>query len=139
MGKLVLVNGIMDRFQYVNILANNLQESIDMMEIDEPIFQQDNDPKHKSNHAKSYFEQCSFPLLDWPSQSPDLNPIEHIWEYMTRELHGFKAKNKDELFKKVEEIWYKTPLSLVHKPVDSMKNRVLEAIKANGGPTRYSK
>ena len=78
-----------------------------------------------------------FNVLEWPSQSPDLNPIEHIWDYIRRKLAGYKAKNKTDLFEKNQEIWYNTAKSVTNKLVDSMKNRIKEVIKQNGGPTRY--
>jgi hypothetical protein len=44
----------------------------------EIVFQQDNDPKHTSRRARNWFEENEIELLDWPPQSPDLNPIEHM-------------------------------------------------------------
>ncbi len=76
--KLVMIEGNMDKFQYVNILANNLSASAEMLGLEEFIFQQDNDPKHKSGYTMDYFNAKGINVLEWPSKSPDLNPIANL-------------------------------------------------------------
>ena len=48
------------------------------------IFQQDNDPKHTSKRVKEWMKDNNITLLDWPPQSPDLNPTEHLWNHMKK-------------------------------------------------------
>uniref|UniRef100_A0A8R1IHW2 HTH_Tnp_Tc3_2 domain-containing protein n=1 Tax=Caenorhabditis japonica TaxID=281687 RepID=A0A8R1IHW2_CAEJA len=57
------------------------------------LFQQDNDPKHTSGHVANWFRRRRVDLLEWLSQSPDLNPIEHMSEELEQRLKGVRASN----------------------------------------------
>lgn len=109
----------MDADLYVQILKSELMNSIKYYELDqdEIIFQQDNDPKHTSKLAKDALEDLNLNVLEWPSQSPDLNPIEHYWGHVARELKRRTGliPNKDELWNELQTILAETNKDLCRK------------------------
>ena len=69
------------------------------------IFQQDNDPKHRSQLLQEFPSKKNIRVLKWPSQSPDLNPIEHIWQDLQLRIGTGNYANKAALWKNVQEEW----------------------------------
>lgn len=137
-GNLVIIRGIMDKYMYKSILTKNLRSSAVKLGLGEDsIFQQDNDPKHTSSYVADYFIKKDINLLDWPSQSPDLNPIEHLWDYIKCEVRKKKPKNLKELKKYVIEIWNSIDSEVCKKIVRTINDRVSEVLKSKGGPIPY--
>lgn len=137
-GSLVIINGIMDRYLYKRIIAENLEPSkLKLALPDDFLFQQDNDPKHKSKYVTEYFENNDIKVMSWPSQSPDMNPIEHLWDYIKREVRKRQPSNIRALTENVIEIWNAVPKEFCQKLINSMPRRVEALVRAKGGPTRF--
>ncbi|CAJ0968241.1 unnamed protein product [Ranitomeya imitator] len=107
-GHLVRIHGKMDSTAYLEILAKNLRSSIKDLKMGRHfIFQQDNDPKHTAKKTKAWFKRQKIKVLQWPSQSPDLNPIENLWKELKIKVHMRHPKNLDNLEKICIEEWAK--------------------------------
>ncbi len=75
--------------------------------------------------------------MDWPSMSPDINPIVHLWGILKRKVKEHKASNIHQLCDVVKEEWKRTPVSTCEALVNSMPKRVKAVLENNGGHTKY--
>lgn len=139
-GYMIRMEGRMDAELYLSILEDELQQSVEWWgkEIEDYIFQQDNDPKHTSGLASQWFKDHKFTVLKWPSQSPDLNPIEHLWFYLKKKKkYPEPPKGILELWERVQAEWEKIPVEVVQNLIEGMPRRVEAVYKAKGGYTKY--
>ena len=123
---------------YRDILDKNLLKSVKKMGMNTQwIFQQDNDPKHTAAIVKNWLDRKRVRRLNWPSFSPDLNPIEHLWDEVERRMKKEQPKNQRELKECLLKVWQSIEITVLKKLVDSVPNRLNEVIRMKGFPTRY--
>jgi transposase len=145
-GWICRINGNMDKTLYQEILEDDLEQTIAHtceklgLRRDQVIFQHDNDPKHTSKSVTAYLQEQSYKVMEWPSQSPDLNPIENMWSLLKRRLNDFESapKGMEDLNERVTKVWYEqiSPEEC-RKVIDSMPKRIAACIKAKGRWTKY--
>ena len=78
-------------------------------------------------------------VLQWPAQSPDLNPIEHLWHYLKQQLATYETDptSMHELWERVEVEWEKIPANVCNDLICSMPMRIAALLKAKGYYTKY--
>lgn len=137
-GNLVKVEGRMDSVQYQQILEKNVKESVKKLKLRRGwLFQQDNDPKHCSKSTKEYMQRHRLQVLEWPSQSPDLNIIENVWNDLKRAVHARNPSNLTQLEAFCMEEWSKIPQTRIQGLLSGYRKRLEAVISAKGGSTKY--
>ena len=88
---------------------------------------QDNAPCHKTNLVLNFLQENNISTLDWPPQSPDMNPIENLWSIIKKrrqKKYGL-VKTKNELIEQVFEICNEIDIETL---TDSIENKLREVI-----------
>ncbi len=99
--------------------------------------QQDNDLKHTSKSTSEWLKENKIKVLESPSQSLDLNPIEMLWHDLKHLFHARKPSNVAELKQFCKEEWAKIPPQLCERLNDSYRKHFIVVVAAKGGTTSY--
>ena len=124
--------------EYCAILEEHLIASTRQLKMKRNrLFQQGNDPKHTSFQTKKWLKMSHINCLEWPSQSPDLNPIENLW----RELKVLVGKTttvwSQRVTKNLSEKMEKISFNYCSYLVSSYKNGFGQVLANKGYATRY--
>ena len=136
-GDLIKTEGRLTGKRYVDILRHHAVCSGMKLIGHNFILQQDNDPKHCSRAVKNYLNEMAEELMTWPPQSPDLNIIEHIWDYLDRKKVKHGPRNAEECFEVLQREWHIIPQNFITNLYESIPRRISAVIKAKGGRSRY--
>ncbi|UYV84535.1 hypothetical protein LAZ67_X002492 [Cordylochernes scorpioides] len=99
------------------------------------LYQQDNARPHTARISQQALQDVQ--MLPWPPYSPDLSPIEHVWDIVGRRLHALpQRRSEDELWQMVEREWRLIPQDAIRTLIDSLPRRVAACIAVRGYP-RY--
>ncbi|CAK9832814.1 Transposable element Tcb1 transposase [Anthophora retusa] len=141
-GPIQQIIGNMNQYSYMSILQFHLPETTENMPYpqNEVMFQQDRDPMHIEKSVQNWLNNQNFKLLDWPAQSPDLNPIENLWAHLKKKLHceyHTMPTSTDNLWIRVQEEWNKISPDYCERLIQSMLQRIHLVSKAKGLRTKY--
>ena len=134
--KISVIDGKMNAQKYKHILQEKLKSSIESLELpSDYIFQQDNDPKHTAKSTKKWLSENNVNVLQWPSQSPDLNPIGNVWRFLKIQIPKRAPANINNLKTICQEEWYKIP-NFCKKLIENNKKRLVAAEVNKGYSTK---
>jgi hypothetical protein len=137
-GKLVRIEGMVDGAKYREILEGNLFQSARDLRLGRRFtFQQANDPKHTAKATLEWFKGKHLNVLEWPSQSPDLNPIENLRYDLKIAVHQRNPSNLKDLEQVCLEQWAKIPVARWAKLIETYHKRLGAVISAKDGSTKY--
>jgi len=150
-GPLVPIYGHQTAETYIQLLQEHLIPFImgilPKNGIFDAIFQQDNAPIHKAHITMEFLHQQGFVVMDFPPNSPDMNPIEHLWNALKRELFchfpdtadlpGCPETVRHALAERLAMVWAEIGEDIMNALIDSMPRRIQALIEAKGWYTKY--
>lgn len=137
-GPLCFIKGRVNAASYQEILEHFMLPSAEKLYGDEDfIFQHDLAPAHSAKTTGKWFTDHGITVLNWPANSPDLNPIENLWDIVKRKLRVTRPNTVDELKAAIEASWASITPQQCHRLIASMPRRIEAVISAKGFPTKY--
>ncbi|GFW44390.1 transposable element Tcb2 transposase [Trichonephila clavipes] len=103
------------------------------------ILMDDNARPHRAGIVEEYLEDHGLERMEWPARSPDLNPIEHLWDYLGREVAALNPppRSLHELKQGLLCVWSSLPIPVSENLINSMGNRCRQCIQVRGGHIPY--
>lgn len=134
-GPLIRIQGTVNAEVYKQIL---IQHAIPTLQtVPNSMFMQDNAPCHKAKKIMDFLNGESISVMDWPAQSPDLNPIENLWKVMGEKAMEKNPKDTDSLWNELQNAWENIDPSLCKKLINSCGRRCAAVIAQKGLHTKY--
>jgi DDE superfamily endonuclease len=109
------------------------------MKVEDIVFPHDNDPNYTAESTQQWVSAYQVNVLKWPAQSPDLNPMEHLWNEVERRLKKLpkKPKSSDDLWQKIQDVWNTIQADDCMKLIATIPQSVKDVKKASGEYARW--
>lgn len=121
---------------YIEILSSKVPNSLMLSNC--TLFQQDSAPAHTAKKVRNWMTNKRIEVLEWPGNSPDLNPIENLWMLLKRKVKIHQPKNMQELIFYIKRVWcLEINTTLCKSLVDSMPRRINKVLASKGYATKY--
>jgi hypothetical protein len=121
---------------YVEMLKERLQRTLTLLNC--TTFQQDSAPCHTAKSVSKWMNSQRINVLEWPGNSPDLNPIENLWFMMKRKVRNHAPKSMTDLQYWIKRVWVlEVTKEMCAKLVSSMPRRIQAVLDCKGKMTKY--
>ena len=103
------------------------------------VYQHDNARPHTARLTQDFLNRSNIVVLPWPACSPDMNPIEHLWHHLDRQIRrqAVPPVTLQQLEQCIHDEWQRITPAVIRRLTSSMRRRVMACINAHGGHTRY--
>uniref|UniRef100_A0AAZ3RRW6 Tc1-like transposase DDE domain-containing protein n=1 Tax=Oncorhynchus tshawytscha TaxID=74940 RepID=A0AAZ3RRW6_ONCTS len=135
-GALHKIDDIMREENYVNVLKQHLKTS-NIKLGRKWVFQMDNDPKYTSKVVSKWLKDNKVKVLEWPSQSPDLNPTENLLAELKKHVRARRTINLTQLHQLYQEEWAKILPTYCGKLVEGFLKCLTQGKQFKGNATKY--
>ena len=136
-GYMCRINNTLDAELYRQILDDELTATIKYYRLSKRhvIVQRDNDPKHTAGSTSAWFKDNGIKVLFWPAQSPDMNPMEHLWNEVDNRLKKYplRPSNPDDLWERIQDVWNDIETDVCQRLITTMPERVQDILNAPWG------
>lgn len=138
--ELVIVEGRLNAARYIEeILQDHVVPYMEFIGAENFLLMHDNARAHSAQCVEQYLADVGIRRMQWPARSPDMNPIEHVWDMLKRRVKRCPnpPQNLRELKTALVAAWEEIPQMDIRNIVHSMPDRMQAVIRARGGNTRY--
>ena len=136
-GPLVRLHGRINASVYKELLKQHVLPTLKTAVNQPAVFMQDNAPCHTAKSIKKFLSEENVTVMDWPAQSPDMNPIENVWKLLNERSKKQNPSNVDELWHYLQEEWKKISVDECKTLINSCGRRCQAVIDSNGLHTKY--
>nr|CAH7714069.1 unnamed protein product [Callosobruchus chinensis] len=137
--QLIHIPGTMTGAYYLQNIINAIVQPLRNEIGDQFIFMDDNARPHPTRAVQQALENGNIARLEWPAMSPEMKPIEHVWDYVSRAIFNRNnpPRSKQELIVAATEEWDNIPQEVINNLIIGMHRRVGALIRSRGGNTKH--